>query len=335
MSSTECTDADQADRNRNDESESGQRRKWRDIDWNEIMQGNGTASRIFMRSGLIRKDLIGQFGQHHCPRTLCLAGKSPEEIQAWCAEVVESLDQDFDSSEHDSSHDFCKHWYVLKFAASSNAHGIRFIDASSRAGIEAAASYSAAQSGRAAIIQKYVAPMLIDGKKFHVRCLVLCVGALDVFMYEDLRVLLAPVRLDPSTPIDEADLHAHVTNRSFNADHRLYNEQHCNLAFTEAFVDDTRKELLRQIRGIIRHLFRQLCSSRRHFFPLPNCYEVFGLDFCVDASGRVWLLEANPDPVLALHGTTFGQLLPSCPFEHCPPPNFELVHSANATTNIA
>ena len=33
-----------------------------------------------------------------------------------------------------------------------------------------------------------------------------------------------------------------------------------------------------------------------HFQTLPNAFEVFGLDFMVDASGEVWLLEVNAFP---------------------------------------
>ena len=33
-----------------------------------------------------------------------------------------------------------------------------------------------------------------------------------------------------------------------------------------------------------------------HFQPLPNAFEVFGVDFLVDAAGTAWLLEINAFP---------------------------------------
>ncbi|KAK1061012.1 putative tubulin--tyrosine ligase pby1, partial [Friedmanniomyces endolithicus] len=36
--------------------------------------------------------------------------------------------------------------------------------------------------------------------------------------------------------------------------------------------------------------------SSTHFQPLPNSFEVFGVDFLVDAGGGVWLLEVNAFP---------------------------------------
>jgi hypothetical protein len=36
--------------------------------------------------------------------------------------------------------------------------------------------------------------------------------------------------------------------------------------------------------------------SSVHFQPLPNAFEIFGLDFLVDGGGRAWLLEVNAFP---------------------------------------
>lgn len=39
-----------------------------------------------------------------------------------------------------------------------------------------------------------------------------------------------------------------------------------------------------------------------HFQTLPNAFEVFGLDWLVDARGTVWLLEVNAFPDFAQTG---------------------------------
>ena len=141
----------------------------------------------------------------------------------------------------------------------------------------------------------------------NLRCLVLCVGMLRVFMHDDIRVLIAPVPMDTDAPT--LDLHSHITNRSFNMNHPLFSEHKCNIPLNDAFPcnDVTCDDIISQVRSIITHLFAQLLRNRRHFFPLRNCYEVFGLDMCVDLQARVWLLEANPDPVLALHTSSHVQ----------------------------
>eukprot|EP00438_Fugacium_kawagutii_P036540 Skav231220 [mRNA] locus=scaffold813:58533:59034:+ [translate_table: standard] len=43
-------------------------------------------------------------------------------------------------------------------------------------------------------------------------------------------------------------------------------------------------------------------AGRRHFFTLSNCWELFGVDFLVDTTGRPLLLEINPSPSLAMYG---------------------------------
>lgn len=37
-------------------------------------------------------------------------------------------------------------------------------------------------------------------------------------------------------------------------------------------------------------------STELNFMPLPNCLELFGLDFMLTADNRVWFLEANAEP---------------------------------------
>lgn len=48
-------------------------------------------------------------------------------------------------------------------------------------------------------------------------------------------------------------------------------------------------------------------SGELSFFPLPNCFELFGFDLLVDDVWHVWLLEANAEPDFAQTG---GRLKP-------------------------
>jgi hypothetical protein len=43
-------------------------------------------------------------------------------------------------------------------------------------------------------------------------------------------------------------------------------------------------------------LFKALHGERTVFSPLPNCFELFGLDFLVDEDYQVYVLEVNPGP---------------------------------------
>ena len=57
-----------------------------------------------------------------------------------------------------------------------------------------------------------------------------------------------------------------------------------------------------QIKKVCGRLFRSLSKDKRKFMSLVNTYELFGLDFLVDEGGKVWLLEANPEPSMKMFG---------------------------------
>ena len=48
--------------------------------------------------------------------------------------------------------------------------------------------------------------------------------------------------------------------------------------------------------AITSELFAAYESEYTVFAPMPHCFELFGLDFLVDASCGVHLLEVNPGP---------------------------------------
>eukprot|EP00617_Octactis_speculum_P021702 CAMPEP_0185759376 /NCGR_PEP_ID=MMETSP1174-20130828/18126_1 /TAXON_ID=35687 /ORGANISM="Dictyocha speculum, Strain CCMP1381" /LENGTH=350 /DNA_ID=CAMNT_0028439691 /DNA_START=104 /DNA_END=1156 /DNA_ORIENTATION=- len=222
------------------------------------------------------------------------------------------------------------------------------------------------------------------GHKFHIRVLALAVGSLDVFLFDECRVLIAPVSMERSpegrcayasqvsstqseeedskggvllapgrrgrstvteiqgrkdnvgdgsmaetSPLDASKqedgdrlsnnsamrdvMHANVTNQSFNKSHPAYDESWNNQPLSSCAALDGGgagphwtvkggQSLWSQMRRIAASLFARLGTERRRFFALPNCYELFGLDFVVDYTGRVLLLEANPDPSLGMFG---------------------------------
>ena len=65
-----------------------------------------------------------------------------------------------------------------------------------------------------------------------------------------------------------------------------------------------------EVRQEARALIGECLEAVSHeltFFPLPECFALFGFDLMVSRDWRVWLLEANADP-------DFGQVhLPPTP----------------------
>lgn len=172
------------------------------------------------------------------------------------------------------------------------------------------------------VLQAYVArPLLFQGKKFHLRAYVLAVGDLRVYMWR--RVLL----LSSTVPYDAEDLDnqlAHITNTARQAEGfgRRFREDAC-VHLLEDLVEDLREDrgysttqaelvvgaILSGMEAVTGELFRALQGERTVFAPMPNCFELFGLDFLVSlpaaaaAQGpQVHLLEVNPGPDFAQSG---------------------------------
>lgn len=409
---------------------------WKDIDWDDVMDGKVCANHYFMRSGLVRKDAVAQFTKGLAPPTFLVrsidvvqarvkaghakafaAQSAAPNVTGWrpphpCAVDVAPADE--------------PQAWVMKLPASSNAHGMRFfrspwhrredaepgtrlagdaaVGSASRelpapraaptataaptptaaatsvpgngsADPAAGARLSAPTSGgrgsgddddddddwmkrvhpalrgiklemdafteatprsKRLILQPYVNPALVRGRKFHIRALVLAVGSLQVFFHRHCRVLVAS---DAFSWTDMGNVYCHVSNRGVNQRRGDYDaatqdvdldalDGDMTLPLSPAVDESTAAPashprvatgtgasaaLLRQMHGIVGELFARLQNSgnRRHFFTLPNCFEAFGFDFVVDAGGRCWLLEVNADPSLSMfHAKTFADLVP-------------------------
>lgn len=315
---------------------------WSSINWKAVMARKIVAPRMFMRSGLIRKDLLPTFaGEKDHPTTAVV--ENDEELR------------DFFKGEAGSGRR-----YVVKYSDSSNAYGMSFVDCGTQAGMDAGVMKVARDmrvDNDKRVVQEYIEPLLIrdweggvkggqgdlgggEGlHKFHIRALLLVVGDMDVYLFDECRVLIAPEVYKEGLVVggravgtkesrveaeggseggvdDEVDkaLHAHVTNQSFNKLHKSYDERKHNVALHEC--DELgrgdndeggegvfkEKGVWEQIRGICTRLFKKLSKDKRKFMTLVNTWELFGLDFLVDGSGKVWVLEANPEPSMNMFG---------------------------------
>ncbi|RYP60422.1 hypothetical protein DL769_008125 [Monosporascus sp. CRB-8-3] len=156
------------------------------------------------------------------------------------------------------------------------------------------------------VAQPYIHPPLLlpgDSRKFHIRTYVACVGGLDVYVYRDMLALFAgrPYAA-PKDAGGTADLESHLTNtclqRSVSEGTvRRFWDLDLGLGGDGPPADDAKRAVFAQVCGVAGEVFEAAARAMAaHFRPLPNAFEVFGLDFLVDARGAAWLLEVNAFP---------------------------------------
>lgn len=171
------------------------------------------------------------------------------------------------------------------------------------------------------IAQPYIHPPLLlpelSNRKFHIRVYVLAIGALKVYVYKDMLALFAgvpytsPITSSTTEEVEakELDLSAHLTNTCLqtytspnaaeNSVHRFWDLP--SLSPTH-FPQSKAENIWDQICEVTGDLFEAAARGMMiHFQPMEQAFEVYGLDFLVDAddeSGRntAWLLEVNAFP---------------------------------------
>jgi hypothetical protein len=172
------------------------------------------------------------------------------------------------------------------------------------------------------IAQPYVDPPLLlpqphasANRKFHIRTYVLVVGALKVYVYKDMLALFAadPYVAPQSEASPNEDLSSHLTNTCLQSGRRE-GSVHAFWSLPESLPQlegtDWRDRVFNEISLITGELFEAAARSMGiHFQALPNAFEIFGLDFLVDADGTTWLLEVNAFPDFAQTGPELQDLI--------------------------
>lgn len=161
------------------------------------------------------------------------------------------------------------------------------------------------------VAQSYIhPPLLVHNKKFHIRAYVLAIGGLKVYVYRQMLALFAAKRYLP--PWEESsDLAGHLTNTCLQTGER---EGSVKLFWElEKDISNGRQALemmWENVKDIVSEVWEAAARGMRvHFQTLPNAFEIFGVDFLVDADMNVFLLEVNSYPDFKQTGEELSQVI--------------------------
>lgn len=165
------------------------------------------------------------------------------------------------------------------------------------------------------VVQPYIdSPLLLLeflNRKFHLRSYVLAIGALRVYIYDEFLALFATQPYHP--PSFPFNPNVHLTNTCLEPPTSTATTANAPNPSTIALFStlpsplhlpgqwkSTTKDTIATATG---QLFLAAARTQRaHFQVLPNTFEIFGVDWLVDAHGAVWLLEVNAFPDFAQSG---------------------------------
>ncbi|KAI1325965.1 survival protein sure-like phosphatase/nucleotidase [Xylariaceae sp. FL0255] len=167
------------------------------------------------------------------------------------------------------------------------------------------------------VAQPYIDPPLLlpgDGRKFHIRTYVACIGNLEIYVYKPMLALFAAKPyVSPSLPCHSNSSHEGEQGEEEMKEAKIDLESHLtNTCLQRSVAADTvrpfwsssfplssatKSNIFDQICALTGDVFEAAARGMQmHFRPLENAFEIYGLDFLVDEQEGVWLLEVNAFP---------------------------------------
>jgi tubulin--tyrosine ligase len=161
------------------------------------------------------------------------------------------------------------------------------------------------------IAQPYIHPCLtFESRKFHIRTYVVCIGALRVYVSKEMLALFASEQYLPpwENPVATSFLTNTCLQQDVNGPSSGSVKRFWDLPLpilSSGKQVGWKENVFQQICTITGELFTAAArGNAMDFQPLPNAFEIFGIDFLVDTQWNTWLLEVNAFP-------DFGQTGPS------------------------
>uniref|UniRef100_A0A7R9W2A9 Tubulin--tyrosine ligase-like protein 9 n=1 Tax=Chlamydomonas euryale TaxID=1486919 RepID=A0A7R9W2A9_9CHLO len=200
--------------------------------------------------------------------------------------------------------------WIVKPTSCNRGNGIEIFNAAAAV----LAHVGSRRPGSRSIVQKYIdAPLLVGGRKFDLRAYVLVTPGREVFLHREayVRTCATPYSLS-----DVSNKASHLTNDAVQKKTEEYgqHEDHCKLTLDEL---QAAVGAAADVHGAVRVQMVD-CVSRLFGLVLPkldpkrraHSFELFGLDFMIDAHGGVTLIEVNTSPALFRQGRYLSDLLP-------------------------
>ena len=261
--------------------------------------------------GLVEKDWLAQLVKRGACKSSnsTLVEHSPEtySFDIDDSDTVENRLYDAEVHELESSLDRNKtlqphrqEWWILKPAVSSGGTDVHLFATLDELESLFEPTRSNLRKHCRFVCQRYVQnPLLLQPglRKFHVRTYALALGSLKVYVFPKMLALFAPKQYQHPGTTDAPDVH--LTNTSLQSHSQALGNR-CifdDLTEESGLGPSWKKDVVSQICEITSDSFATAVeSSPTTFQLLSNCFQLFGVDFLVDQTGKVWLLEFHSGP---------------------------------------
>jgi hypothetical protein len=227
------------------------------------------------------------------------------------SKFISVFEHALDQSGHPGFSDTSKETWIVKPSVTNQAQGIRLVQSHDQL-VQVIHDADLVQQAGDFVLQEYIPPLLLDGRKFHLRVFVVLQGNLTAYVLPEF---LAIFSLEPYDANNIANTRAHLTNIAHQEVLSLDDQHKCMRRFSETKQDmvdsgvaatlEEAGERITQVQTRVYEIVAETIeavSSELTFTSKTNCFEIFGFDFMIDPSWNTWLLEANAEPDLSKAG---------------------------------